>query len=96
MSDDPIALRVLITGRVQGVGYRNWTRLRASAAGLAGFVRNRADGSVEAVFAGPRHEVDDMVLRCRVGPRGAEVGDVVAEPWLGPPPPARFALLPTL
>ncbi len=94
MSEDLLNIHVTITGRVQGVGYRHWTNLRATRAGLAGFVRNRLDGTVEAVFSGPRSEVDDMVLRCRVGPRGAEVTEVSAEPWDGDSF-VRFSVLPT-
>ncbi len=85
----------MITGRVQGVGYRHWTSLRATRAGLTGFVRNRVDGSVEAVFAGLKSEVDDMVLRCRVGPRGASVAQVASEPWDGDDF-ERFTVLPTI
>ncbi len=94
MSEAHTAVRVRITGRVQGVGYRHWTKLRATRAGLTGFVRNRSDGSVEAVFTGPEDEVDDMVLRCRVGPRGAEVSDVVRTDWDGETF-AAFSVLPT-
>ena len=83
LSEVTSAVHVRITGRVQGVGYRHWAHLRATHAGLTGFVRNRADGSVEAVFAGPAAEVEDMVLRCRVGPRGSSVADVVAAEWDG-------------
>jgi acylphosphatase len=95
MSDEHLAVRVEITGRVQGVGYRHWTNLRASRAGLTGFVRNRSDGSVEAVFSGPKSEVDDMVVRCKVGPRGAGVTDVRAEPW-GGEAFQDFSILPTM
>jgi len=94
MFEDEVAVRVEITGRVQGVGYRHWTNLRASRAGLTGFVRNRGDGSVEAVFSGLKHDVDDMVLRCKVGPRGAGVKDVRVEPWNGATFDG-FSILPT-
>lgn len=64
---------VLVTGRVQGVGYRAWTAAEARALGLDGWVRNLADGRVEAVFAGPRDTVARMIDACRSGPRLARV-----------------------
>lgn len=59
---------VVVTGRVQGVGYRAWLEDKARAAGLDGWVRNRRDGTVEAVLAGPPTAVADMVNACRQGP----------------------------
>jgi acylphosphatase len=67
---------VVIRGRVQGVGYRAWTEYTALERGLAGWVRNRRDGSVEAVFSGPAEAVADMVDSCRRGPRGARIDAV--------------------
>ena len=67
------SVRVRIEGRVQGVGYRYWTEERATELGLAGWVRNRTDGSVEAVFAGPADAVAELIDGCRDGPRGARV-----------------------
>ena len=55
--------QVTIRGRVQGVGYRAWVEHRAMARDLEGWVRNRRDGSVEALFAGPADVVADMVAR---------------------------------
>ncbi len=81
MSGGKFAVRLRIFGRVQGVGYRHWTHLRALHAGLTGFVRNRSDGSVEAVFVGAKTEVEDMVARCRIGPRGAHVTEIQVDPW---------------
>jgi acylphosphatase len=95
MSEDYLAVRVEVTGRVQGVGYRHWTNLRATRAGLTGFVRNLGNGSVEAVFAGPMKDVDDMVIRCRVGPRGADVTGIRVEPWDGAAFDG-FSVLPTV
>ena len=69
--------QVIIRGRVQGVGFRYWTRRTATARGLLGWVRNRRDGSVEAVFAGDENAVADMIALCRRGPdtaRGARRG----------------------
>jgi acylphosphatase len=68
--------RFAIYGRVQGVGYRAWTDYTARDHGLEGWVRNRRDGSVEAVFAGPSEVVDAMIAACRHGPRGAWVEGV--------------------
>ena len=64
---------VVIHGRVQGVGYRAWTEVTALERGLEGWVRNRRDGSVEAVFGGPEDGVDAMIAECRRGPPGARV-----------------------
>jgi acylphosphatase len=64
---------VVIRGRVQGVGYRVWTEITAIERGLEGWVRNRRDGSVEAVFGGAEDEVAAMIAQCRRGPPGARV-----------------------
>ena len=72
--------QVTITGRVQGVGYRAWVEHRAVAHDLKGWVRNRRDGSVEALFAGPAEVVSAMVASCRRGPSSARVDDVREEP----------------
>ena len=78
-SEETRTVHAAITGRVQGVGYRAWTAGEAKARGLAGWVRNRPDGSVEAVFSGEASGVSDMVELCRRGPRLARVVDVVVE-----------------
>ena len=64
---------VTIRGRVQGVGYRAWVEHQATARDLEGWVRNRRDGSVEAVFAGPEDVVTEMIAACRRGPSSARV-----------------------
>ncbi|WP_230533485.1 acylphosphatase [Microvirga roseola] len=64
---------VIIHGRVQGVGFRAWTQHQAQLHGLKGFVRNRRDGTVEALFSGPDDLVAVMLKACRQGPRGAVV-----------------------
>ncbi len=64
---------VVIRGRVQGVGFRAWTEYTALERGIQGWVRNRRDGSVEALLVGPPDVVDAMVAACRDGPRGARV-----------------------
>jgi acylphosphatase len=68
-----IVRRVTIRGRVQRVGYRAWAEHTALQRGLEGWVRNRPDGSVEAVFAGPAVVVEGMIEACRRGPPGAQV-----------------------
>jgi acylphosphatase len=73
--------RVVVQGHVQGVFFRETTRRRAAAAGVAGWVRNRPDGRVEAVLEGEREAVERVVAFMREGPRGARVDwvDVEAE-----------------
>jgi acylphosphatase len=72
-------LHITIRGRVQGVGYRAWVESQAAACGLEGWVRNRSDGSVEAVFAGSPKLVAEMVALCRHGPPSAKVTAVLNE-----------------
>jgi acylphosphatase len=79
-NDDTKAVLVRIEGRVQGVFYRGWTVDEAIRRGLAGWVRNRRDGSVEALFAGPASAVDDMVGACSRGPSAARVTAVAPKP----------------
>ena len=73
------SVRLRIHGRVQGVWYRGWTVEQARALGLGGWVRNRWDGSVEAVVCGPVHAVDQMILACQDGPPAARVVTVDVE-----------------
>jgi acylphosphatase len=68
--------RVVVSGHVQGVFFRDSTRREAARHGVAGWVRNRGDGAVEAVFEGSRSAVEALVEFCRAGPRGASVADV--------------------
>ena len=65
--------RVVIRGDVQGVFFRDSTRTEATARGLSGSVENRSDGAVEAVFEGPREDVEALIAFCREGPRRARV-----------------------
>jgi acylphosphatase len=93
--------QVTIRGRVQGVGYRAWVAHTAEGLGLEGWVRNRRDGSVEAVFAGPADVVTEMVARCHRGPSMARVDAVVAEAGNADAlnlraPGEKFSVLPTL
>ncbi len=69
-------VRVSISGRVQGVWFRAWTAQTARALGLSGWVRNRRDGTVEALFSGPKAAVATMLEHCREGPPAAEVAEV--------------------
>jgi acylphosphatase len=71
-----IIRRVVVRGRVQGVGYRAWTEDTAILNGLDGWVRNRRDGAVEAVFAGLAEAVEGMIDACRRGPYSARVDTV--------------------
>lgn len=69
-------VRVVVHGLVQGVGFRAWTEHHARRNGLDGWVRNRHDGTVEAVFSGPAEQVQTMLTTCRRGPRGSRVDEV--------------------
>lgn len=94
--------QVTVRGRVQGVGYRAWVEHRARGVqGLEGWVRNRRDGSVEALFAGPADVVADMIAACRRGPSSARVESVTEDPAGSDalnlrPPGERFSVLPTI
>jgi acylphosphatase len=83
-----------ISGRVQGVGYRDWMQTRAVALNLAGWVRNRADGTVEALVSGSAETVDVIISACHEGPHFAEVSTVYAEE-AGAPDHADFKRFPT-
>ncbi len=74
------AVVVRIEGRVQGVWYRGWTVSEAIARSLRGWVRNRADGTVEALFAGPKEDVDAILEACWQGPPAARVTKVTPRP----------------
>nr|ACL54163.1 unknown [Zea mays] len=75
------AVRVVVKGRVQGVFFRDWTVEMARSLGLAGWVRNRRDGTVEALLSGDPDKVDEMVSRrIPVGPPAAVVTAVVPSP----------------
>jgi acylphosphatase len=71
-------VQLVIRGRVQGVSFRAWAVSEAERRGLHGWVRNRADGSVEALMAGRAEEIDAMIDACRNGPPLAVVTDVIA------------------
>jgi acylphosphatase len=95
-ADDPQrSVRVRIEGRVQGVGFRYWVENTANDLGLTGWVRNRRDGSVEALFAGAASSVTEMLERCRHGPPSAHVTAVTVEEE-SREAPRGFDLLPTV
>jgi acylphosphatase len=88
-------VRVRIEGRVQGVGYRYWTERVAENLDLGGWVRNRRDGSVEALFSGSADDVAEILERCKEGPRSAKVTAVrIVEE--GAAAPAGFEVRPTV
>ena len=94
-------VHVTIQGEVQGVGFRAFIERQAQERGVDGWVRNREDGSVEAVFAGASAAVDAMLDACRQGPRGARIDnlDVREEVAAGLIPssrPAGFFVMPTV
>ncbi len=88
------AKTVRIRGRVQGVGYRDWMMREANRLGVQGWVRNRADGSVEALVAGDAAAVGALLTACRAGPALAWVDDI-SENFAEPPEEPGFQLLPT-
>lgn len=77
--NNPFRTRALISGRVQGVFFRDSTREKAEALGLSGWVRNTPDGGVEAVFEGSEDRVAEMISWCEEGPPTARVQDVSTE-----------------
>jgi acylphosphatase len=101
MTSDRAIVLVTVRGRVQGVGYRAWVEDQATLSGLEGWVRNRRDGSVEALFAGPALDVAEMVVLCRKGAPAARV-DAVTDEAVGPDQlklrraGEEFSVLPTL
>lgn len=89
-----------IKGKVQGVGYRAFVEQKAKLLGLEGWVRNRQDGSVEAVVAGDADSVDDLVRNCHEGPAACSVSAVdpseTNEEMLAMREREKFAVLPTV
>ncbi len=96
-----VVRQVLIRGRVQGVGFRAWVEYEATARKLEGWVRNRRDGSVEAVFSGAEDIVTAMIASCRRGPSMARV-DALQDEAANPDAlnlrgaGQRFSVLPTI
>ncbi len=92
-----VSRRVIVHGKVQGVGYRAFVEDEAQRLGLGGWVRNRPDGTVEAVFVGEAQAVEATLAACRQGPRFARVTSVEASD-AGPDAaaePGRFTVRPT-
>ena len=81
MADTSRTVHLRIEGHVQGVGYRAFVEMKAAELGLAGWVRNRRDGSVEAVLQGPQAAIDSMLDFCRSGPPASRVDriEIVSE-----------------
>jgi acylphosphatase len=77
MTEETLVRRVVVEGFVQGVGYRDFARRAALRLGVSGWVRNRLDGTVEAVIAGARADVEAMLAEMRRGPRGAAVANLL-------------------
>ncbi len=88
------AIRVIIKGRVQGVGFRAFVEREAYRQHVAGWVRNRRDGTVEAVFIGESAALSAMIAECRQGPALAHVRDVLVTDYAGPEL-THFTQLPT-
>jgi acylphosphatase len=101
MNDEPRIIRHMsVHGKVQGVGYRVFVEHHARVRGIAGWVRNCRDGSVEAVFAGPCKPVEEMIAACRIGPLSARVDQLDqregTEADLRIATDGRFSVLPTI
>jgi len=88
------AKRLVICGRVQGVGFRAWMVYKAQALGVSGWVRNRLDGSVEALVAGDIAAVEELLRLCRRGPRMAMVVSI-EEDMADPPEHFGFRQVPS-
>jgi acylphosphatase len=91
---DSVRAHVRITGHVQGVGFRYCTRTEAERLGLAGWVRNVGWDGVEAVFEGPRADVEAAIVWCREGPDGSRVDEVVVA-WGPSEGESGFAMRPS-
>jgi acylphosphatase len=87
--------RLTVSGRVQGVGYRDWVVATGLRLGLTGWVRNRRDGSVEALIVGDEGAVGRMIEACRAGPALAEVDEIDIDPVDLDVLPEGFTRLPT-
>jgi acylphosphatase len=88
--------RLVITGRVQGVGYRDWALATGRRLGVSGWVRNRRDGAVEVLVVGEEDAVGAMIEACRKGPSLARVDSMDVEPVDLDVLPEGFTRLPTL
>ena len=89
---DKVCRHIYLSGRVQGVGFRAFTRRNAKRLGVSGWVKNLADGRVEAVIYGERDKVEDLISRLETGPSLAEVEDVEEEEQKTPPAEKDFQI----
>jgi len=89
------AIRTIIEGRVQGVGYRAFVEREALARGIAGWVRNRRNGAVEALFVAESSDIDAMLAACRAGPCLAKIEAIDIAEVTDPPRFGGFSILPT-
>lgn len=95
VTDGHRAVNLRIGGRVQGVGYRAWMSSRALVLGLSGWVRNRLDGTVEALVCGRPDAVEQLIAACHAGPSHVRVTEVKTSP-ADPPEHPGFDQLPTV
>ncbi len=95
MSDEITTMNIRIEGQVQGCGFRDFAMREANGRKLRGWVRNRSDGSVEAVAHGPSHHVEEFIALCMKGPQGARVTAVNLQPT-DPPESIGFVRRPSL
>lgn len=95
MADEIVSMNVRIEGDVQGMGFRDFAVREANSRGLRGWVRNRSDGSVEAVASGPQKIVEDFIAVCMRGPAGARVTAVNVQK-AGPPDQLGFIRRPSV
>ncbi|MDB5378566.1 MAG: acylphosphatase [Rubritepida sp.] len=86
---------IRVAGRVQGVGYREWLVREARRNGISGWVRNRSDGTVEALLSGERDALQAVLSACRRGPSAAQVTSI-EESFAEPPAEPSFIRKPTL
>lgn len=89
------ARRIIISGRVQGLGYRDWLVGEARRLALSGWVRNRRDGTVEALIDGAPAAIEEALRLCRRGPVLAEVSEIIEE-LAEPPDEPGFSRRPTV
>lgn len=95
VTDGQKTVNLRVSGRVQGVGYRAWAMARAGRLGLRGWVRNRRDGTVELLVAGPAAAIEQMIADCHAGPSLSRVTEVTATA-AEPPDGNGFQQLPTV
>lgn len=94
MSDEITTMNIRIEGQVQGCGFRDFAMREANGRKLRGWVRNRSDGSVEAVAHGPTKVVEEFIAVCMKGPQGAQVTAIDLQPT-DPPQSIGFVRRPT-